>query len=67
MRMGCNMTRRELLDFEILHLETALAALKARPDTGDPVERAAIEIDLLALLRAPGRGPRTQPPIGQDT
>jgi hypothetical protein len=54
MRIACNMTRRELLDFEILHLETALAALKARPDTGDPVERAAVEIDLLALYERRG-------------
>jgi hypothetical protein len=57
MRIGSSMTKRELLDFEILHLETALAALKARLDTGDPVERAAIEIDLLALYERRGDGP----------
>ncbi len=51
------MTRRELLDFEILHLETALAAQKASPDTADPVERAGIEIDLVALYERRGDGP----------
>jgi hypothetical protein len=57
MRMGSNKTKRELLDFEILHLETALAALKARPGMGDLVERAGIEIDLLALYKRRGDGP----------
>ena len=51
------MTNRELRDFEILHLEQALAALKARPDTGDPDERTAVESDLTALYERRGEGP----------
>ncbi len=57
MMSGSNMNERELLDFKILHLETALTTLKARLDTGDPVERAGIEIDLLALYERRGDGP----------
>jgi hypothetical protein len=51
------MTKREHLNFEILHLEQTLAALNTRPDTGDPDERAAIESDLIALYERRGEGP----------
>jgi hypothetical protein len=54
MMSGNNMNERERLDFQILHLETALTVLKARPGMGDPVERATTEIDLLALYERRG-------------